>query len=141
MIVTFRGHREFSQEAEVRKWLFSVIEELIQSGEKEFWHGGYGAFDSMAASVVWELKQKYPYIKSVLVLPYLNKKICITKYDETLYPDLENVLPRYAISYRNRWMMEKADVVVAFVQHDWGGAAQTLKYAIRKQKRIIQYEF
>ena len=119
---------------------FEVIENLIRSGEKEFWHGGYGAFDFMAASVIWELKKKYPDIKSVLILPYLNQKIRITQYDETLYPDLEHVPPRYAITHRNRWMVENADVVIAFVRHDWGGAAQTLKYAVRKHKKVIQYK-
>lgn len=116
------------------------MEDCIRAGETEFWHGGYGAFDFMVANMIWELKQKYPQIKSVLVLPYLNQSIRVTKYDETIYPDLENIPPRYAIVHRNRWMVERADIVIAFVQHEWGGAAQMLRYAVRKQKKIIRYE-
>jgi len=54
-----------------------------------------------------------------------------------VYPPIENALPRFAISKRNEWMVEQADVVVSGVDHDWGGAATTLQYAQRKKKRII----
>ena len=75
----------------------------------------------------------------VLVLPYLNSTIDTSGYDYTVYPPLESVPPRFAISKRNQWMVEQVDVVVAYVTHSWGGAAQTLDYARRKKKRILQY--
>lgn len=31
-------------------------------------------------------------------------------------------------------MVNDADVVIAYVQHSWGGAAQTLEYAEQKKK-------
>ena len=34
-------------------------------------------------------------------------------------------------------MVEQADVVIAYVTHDWGGAAKTLEYAVRKKSQII----
>ena len=34
-------------------------------------------------------------------------------------------------------MVEQADVVVAYVTHNWGGAAAMLRYAERKGKRAI----
>ena len=34
-------------------------------------------------------------------------------------------------------MVDQADVVVAYVDHDWGGAAKTLERAVSKKKRII----
>ena len=61
-------------------------------------------------------------------------------YDWTVYPGLENVPRRFAISHRNRYMVDMADFVVAYVTHGWGGAAQTLEYANRKKKSIIQYK-
>ena len=59
--------------------------------------------------------------------------------DYTVYPPLENVPRRFSISHRNRWMVESADVVVAYVLHDWGGAATTLRCAKQKKKQIISY--
>ena len=93
----------------------------------------------MAAGVVWELKERYPQIRSVLVLAYLNREIDTEHYDETTYPPLENVPQRFAISKRNQWMVDRADTVIAYVTHDWGGAAQTLQYAIRRSRRILQF--
>ena len=61
----------------------------------------------------------------------------MTLYDYSLYPSLESVPKRYAILKRNEIMVNEADVVVAYVLHDWGGAAKTLGYAMRKRKTVI----
>ena len=47
---------------------------------------------------------------------------------------------RYAITHRNRYMVDKADFVVSYVLHGWGGAAQTLEYAQQKRKSIVLYK-
>lgn len=141
MNVTFCGHSNVSQQANVRQWLYETVENLItQEAADMFLLGGYGVFDRMAASVVWELKKKYPQVKSVLVLPYLDRKMDESQCDWTVYPGLEKVPRRYAITHRNRYMVNDADVVIAYVQHSWGGAAQTLEYAKQKRKRIILYK-
>ena len=36
-------------------------------------------------------------------------------------------------------MVDEADIVVAYVLHDWGGAAKTLDYAMRKGKTVIRF--
>ena len=138
-VVTFCGHADFYGSENVKVWLKGTVEGLIRRGADDFLLGGYGGFDACAASVVWELKRQYPAIRSTLVLPYLDRKVDATKYDNTLYPPLENVPRRFAISKRNEYMVNKADIVVAYVTHDWGGAATTLAYAKRKKKEIINY--
>jgi len=60
MIVTFAGHRDVLDSDAVRDWLYSKVEQLIERGANTFYLGGYGEFDSMAASVVNELKKKIP---------------------------------------------------------------------------------
>ena len=134
---TFFGHNEIGIGADIRARLYSVVEQEIQNGADIFYLGGYGHFDTMAAKTVWELKKKYSHIRSVLVLAYLNREVDMKYYDETTYPPLENVPLRYAISKRNEWMVTQADTIIAYVTHGWGGAAQTLQYARRKHKRII----
>ena len=138
-VVTFCGHSEFYGNEDVIRWLRETVERLIVEGADIFLLGGYGGFDACAASVVWELKKKYPAIRSTLVLPYLDRKMDATKYDGTLYPPLENVPRRFAISKRNEYMVREADIVVAYVTHDWGGAATMLHYARRRKKEIISY--
>lgn len=134
--VTFCGHGDLDGDEEVRSWLYNILEQEIRNGADLFYLGG---FDRMAAGVVWELKKRYPQIRSVLVLAYLNREIDSEHYDETTYPPLEDVPQRFAISRRNRWMVDQADTVIAYVMHDWGGAAQTLQYALRKHKRILRF--
>ena len=139
-VVTFCGHGEFYGEKAVVRWLRETVEDLIRRGADDFLLGGYGGFDACAASVVWDLKKKYPAIRSTLVLPYLDRAVDASKYDGTLYPPLEKVPRRFAISKRNEYMVNEADVVVAYVTYGWGGAATTLAYAKRKKKEIIAYE-
>lgn len=138
-VVAFCGHADIYGSEDVRVWLKETVEGLIHRGADDFLLGGYGGFDACAASVVWELKKQYPAIRSTLVLPYLDRKVDATKYDTTLYPPLEKVPRRFAISKRNEYMVNEADIVVAYVTHDWGGAATTLAYAKRKKKEIINY--
>lgn len=139
MIVTFCGHREIEQTTEVEEWLQTVIHGLIEQGATTFYLGGYGAFDGLAASVLRKEKKNHPWIELILVLAYLNGRQDAVGYDGSVYPELEKIPRRFAILHRNRWMVQSADVVVAYVLHDWGGAATTLRYAKQKRKRIISY--
>ena len=139
MTVTFCGHAQISQSEKIEKWLYDVTQKLIEQGATTFYLGGYGAFDSLAASVLREQKKQYPQIELVLVLAYLNTGRNTSGYDSTVYPPLETVPRCFAISHRNRWMVESADVVVAYVLHDWGGAATTLRCVRQKKKQIISY--
>ena len=59
-------------------------------------------------------------------------------YSDTMFPEgIEFVHPRYAISWRNNWMLQRVDYVVAYVSHSWGGAAQYVQKAIRSSKTVI----
>lgn len=140
MKVTFCGHRQVLKTEEVRSWLRDSLELLIAEGADTFYLGGYGEFDHLAASLLREAKKSHPNIVMTLVLPYLDSTLDASGYDGTLYPPLENVPRRFAIVKRNEWMADVADVTVAYVLHSWGGAAQTLRCAQRKKKRIIQYQ-
>ena len=140
MVVTFCGHREVMPKEDVRLWLYKKVEKLIHSGVNTFALGGYGEFDLMAESVVWELKKKYPKIKMILVLPYQNNKIYKKQYDGVLYPNLGEISKQYAIVHRNRWMVEWSDIVVAYVIHKGGGAFKTLEYAKKKKKITVEYD-
>ena len=140
MTVTFCGHRHCPDSPEIRSWLVSCVEALIAKGADTFYLGGYGDFDRIAASVVWKLKDKYPHIESVLVLAYLGREVNADKYDRTMYPPIESAPMRFAITARNRWLVDNSDVLVAYIILDSGGAADTRRYAKRKKKLILNYE-
>ena len=102
MIVTFCGHSQVSRRQEVERWLCIVTQKLIAQGATTFYLGGYGAFDNLAASVLRRQKMQYPQIELVLVMAYLNDGRDASGYDRTIYPPLETVPRRFAISRRNR---------------------------------------
>ena len=88
MIVTFCRHGDETYPDEIRKKINVTIEKLIQQGADEFLLGGYGKFDQMAATAVKSLKKKYSYIKSILVVPYINRGFDKELYDYSEYPPL-----------------------------------------------------
>lgn len=123
----------------------SIIDN-INTEHITFYLGGYGAFDNACAHIVKMLKNEYPNIKSVFVTPYLNstrlQDIMSSKlYDESIYPDLEKVPYRFAISKRNEYMTEHADLLICYVNTNYGGAYKTLMYAKSKKKRIINLAY
>lgn len=61
------------------------------------------------------IEKIHPQIRLILVLPYLNSTMITDGYDETVYPPLETVPPRFAIVRRNEWMVRESDSVVAYV--------------------------
>lgn len=140
MITTFCGHKTVANKREVEQWLIKVTEDLIKQGTKTFYLGGYGEFDSLCKQVLSMHKKTYSDIELLLIVPYLNHNQFTDGYDGTIYPEIETVPPKFAISARNKWMVEKSDCVVAYVITKYGGAYQTLTHAKRKKKAIILYE-
>lgn len=138
MTVIFCGHRDIVCSDKLTRQLRFVLYDLISEGADTFLLGGYGTFDSIAAMAVRGLKSTYPNLRSTLVLAYLDRDYNEDLYDDTVYPPLEGVPLRYAISQRNRWMVAASDVVVSYVTHSYGGAATTLRYAEKKKKRIVR---
>ena len=137
MRVAFCGHGNYRYNKEIEIALYNILERLINQGCCEFLIGGYGDFDCLVAKVVKKLKNKYPEIKSALVTPYINREMDKDLYDYSIYPPLENVPLRYAISKRNEWMVRNSDVVVAYVEFSWGGANKMLEFATKNKKKVI----
>ena len=67
----------------------------------------------------------------------INISIKFKEYDSSIYPPLEGVPYKLAIIKRNEWMIDKADLIVAYVNTEYGGARRALTYARRRNKSII----
>lgn len=139
MTVTFFGHSQTPQS--VQPLLQKVIFDLVENnGAKNFYIGNHGNFDLMAKKSLQEIKLHYCDITYTVVLAYLPAKPDeYTDYSDTVYPeDIENVPPRFAICRRNEWMIERSDVVITYVKHQYGGAAKYKQLAERKGKKVIE---
>ena len=144
MIITFCGHGNFQKTEEYKKRLLSFFEERIGDDAADFYLGGYGNFDSFAYDCAKEYKAKHPKTSLVFITPYFDLSYqkkhledIKLRYDDIIYPEIEDKPRKFAITYRNRYMVESADCVVAYIDHDWGGAYQTYKHAKRKGKYIF----
>ena len=99
--------------------------------------GNHGNFDSLVSKVLFELQRRYE-IKVYVVLAYMPNKE-VASIHPTILPDgIETVPRKFAIIYRNRWMVDKADIVLTYVKHSFGGAAQFKEYATKKNKSVIE---
>ena len=116
---TFTGHRECIT---VEKESVYLIQEWVVT----FLSGGMGNFDWLCASTVYDLKQKYSYIKNILVIPYLtfrirNKAI----FDEIEYPEsFEKYHFKAAILKRNRFLEDNSQYAVCHIKYGWGEELQ-----------------
>ena len=141
MICAFFGHRFVNDEIEpiLRSTLIGLIEKY---GVRVFYVGNHGGFDSLVCRVLKNLSKSYP-IDYHIVLAYMPAKkrdSDSTDYSKSILPDgIESVPKRFAISFRNRWMIRQSDYVVTYITHSIGsGAAQFKAIAQRQGKTVIE---
>ncbi len=141
MIVSFFGHADFRRSKEHENTILSLLAEKVGDAPCDMFLGGYGGFDIFAYDCCKKYQESHPHVSLVLITPYLGTayqhshlKNHQLRYDTIVYPALEDRPKRFAISYRNKYMVEKADLVIAYIDHDWGGAYRAYQYARRKGK-------
>lgn len=140
MTVTFCGHSDFVPSTAIEARLLSVLGSQIGDSPAELLLGGYGNFDRFAFRCGKIFQQTHPQVSLIYVTPYMvtERQTSVgAEYDGIVYPPLENVPPRYAILHRNRYMVERADLVIACITRSRGGAYQTYLHARRKGKAMI----
>lgn len=134
-VCTFFGHRDCP--ASIRSSLYAVLIRLIETeGVTSFFMGNQGAFDAAVQSVLRDLQSNYPAITCTVVLAYMPRQPENDGLATMLPEGIEKVPKRFAISWRNRWMLDHADYVVTYVTHAWGGAAQFAVRARKQGKRV-----
>ena len=138
-VCTFFGHSSCPES--IREKLRENVVDLIENkGVTLFYVGHQGEFDRMVHSVLRELKSSYD-MDYAIVLAYLPEKRSAADRDDladTLFPEgIEKAPKRFAISWRNRWMLQRSDYVITYVRHSWGGAAQFAELAQRQKKTVL----
>lgn len=138
---TLFGHRECPET--VKPILRAVLEELITvQGVTMFYVGHQGQFDRYARGILRQLKARYPHMEYAVVLAYLpTERREYDDHSDTMLPEgIEHVHPRFALDWRNRWMLDRADLLVTHVVHDWGGAAKYAEAARKRGKPVINID-
>lgn len=145
--VAFFGHRYIDNILKVEEQLEDHIRKLLQEHEYvDFLVGRNGDFDQCVSSSVLRVRKNFRDDNSslILVLPYpTSEYINNEQYFEEYYSDVEisfeasKAHPKSAIQIRNREMVDRADLIICYIENKNGGAWQTVKYAMEKDKNII----
>ena len=136
MTCTFFGHRDTPKETEpaLRLTLIDLIE---NKNATVFYVGNHGNFDAMVRRQLKDLSKTYP-IKYYVVLAYMPGKNADPDEHSILPEGIETVPRRFAINYRNKWMLNKSDIVVTYVTRNFGGAQEFKQMAEKQSKNIIE---
>ena len=133
----FTGHRELPTDdlPEISKRLEDTLVKLIEQGYRYFGAGGALGFDTLAAQVVLRLRERYPQIRLILVLPCLNQTRGWPQADIVTYTS-EHYF-QGCMQKRNRHLVDNSSVCICYLTKPTGGTAYTVNYASEHGLTII----
>ena len=136
MACTFIGQKNAPStlERNLRKTILKlVLNDIVET----FYISGQGKFDEMVLYNLHDIWLSYPHIKYYVVLDYLPKKFTVYDYPTEIVEGIDKVPKKYAMDFRNKWMIDNSDIVVTYVTQRLSGAAKLVEQAKQKEKRII----
>lgn len=145
----FTGHRVISEveTKRLKTHLKTVLEELIDTDYRYFGTGGALGFDTIAALTVLELKQKYPHIRLILVLPCVNQTKGWKDEDVRIYEYIKSLCDKYVYTSReytkgcmhkrNRHLVDNSSCCICYLKKDSSGTAYTVGYALKQGLKVI----
>lgn len=145
-ICTFAGHSCVYSSSGGQSLEREIEAFLSDADSAVFYVGGMGDFDYMSAAAVRAAMKRHmdKKIQLYLVEPYMHSGLNRDKefnedhYSGIIIPqELIGINPKAAITKRNRWMVDQSELLIAFVQRDFGGAYETMKYAIKRRIHVI----
>lgn len=145
----FTGHRIISKEDMpfIKDRIKKEAEALINKGILYFGAGGALGFDMYAAEAVLELRNKYPGIRLVLVLPSRDydslwsdsqrKRYSAIRESADKITYMEEKYKPGCMHKRNRHLVDHSSVCIAYIRKEKGGTYYTVKYAKEHGLKII----
>lgn len=137
--VSLFGHRQIDDPFSVERVLEIMIRQLLAEKEYvEFLVGRDGEFDLLAASVIKRCRRAVGEENSALIwmLPYPTAEYRDHEEEYLNYYDAVEVSQnaagahfKSAMQIRNREMVDRSDLVIFCVEHQKGGAYQSMRYA------------
>jgi len=141
--VCFSGHRNIpaSEYPRMEALLVQAIDAQLTKDFSRFICGGALGFDTLAAQAVLAARAYNPQVKLVLALPYKGQYKSWLPADQTLYLEIcaradevhyiaEAYTPACMLA-RNRFMVDRSDLLLAYCSKPSGGTAYTVQYAIK----------
>ena len=132
--------------AEFRFRLREALEYLIGQGYTDFMSGGALGFDQMAARIVLSLREKYPWVRLIMVIPFDGQADkwsqeqrgrwleIIEASDKVIH--ISHSYDKGVFFRRNHYMVDHVDLLLAAYDGQPGGTAGTIAYAKRHGVRV-----
>lgn len=144
----FKFSKDDPEYREFENRLINAVFDMPEKGCVRFYCGMAMGFDILAGEIVVMLRQfaKHP-IELVAVVPFkgqadnwppqwqLRYNELLSKADSVIY--ISDEYDRGCYQRRNRYMVDNSDTVLTFFNGEPGGTAQTVAYARKKNKNII----
>ena len=131
-----------------RKRLRQVIDRLVERGYTEYVSGVAMGFDTWVAEDVIEVRKNNPNIRLECAIPCPNQDKNWSFRDKVrrkkilYHADSKPVICEHyndqCFHIRNRYMVDKADVVVCCYDGQKGGTGYTVNYALKADKIVVQ---
>ena len=142
----FAGHKTLAAKDRkmIKNKVAQIAEGLIHLGLKNFLCGGVTGFDTLAGFAVMELRERYPDIRLILILPCRDRNAKWTHAQKAVYRQLLSgadkihyIADKYndiCILQCNRYMIDHSICCVAYLTQQRNGTACTVRLA--KEKRL-----
>lgn len=145
----FTGHRDIPQTEYINIYEKTKREiiNLINKGVEYFIVGGAVGFDTLAATILFDLKQSFSNIKIIVAVPYKAQAKYFSKKDFIIYNEILSLADqtvilsenyyRGCLHNRNRFMVDKSSYIISYLRKTSGGTFYTTDYARKKGLQII----
>ena len=147
----FTGHREITEPIEeVERRVTEAAERAVRAGYLYFGAGGARGFDALASEAVLKLKERYPQIHLILVLPFdrqYTREKGWTQGEVEQYERLKNRASKVvtlAAEYvsgiyyrRNRYLVDHSSLCIAYKLRENSGTGYTVHRAAEKGLRVV----
>lgn len=139
----FTGHRDIPSGTYqlIFKKTEEIVESLIKQGYLYFGAGGALGFDTIAAFTILKLKERYPDIRLILVLPCYSQTRGWTSEDVRIYDNIKDQADkvvytseeytRGCMHKRNCHLVDNSSACIAYLTESKGGTAYTVDYALK----------
>ena len=146
--VSLFGHRHISNPDKIRRQLTKLVEKLIREKKYvQFLVGHDGQFDEIAGEVISQAIRCSDYHTALLimVLPYhrneLRNSEYLRQYNQIeICPASSEVHVQDAFLIRNMQMIDRSDMIICCMEHEYGGTFRAVYYAGAKGRNVIQLE-
>jgi len=128
--------------------LREALEYLVGKGYVDFLSGGALGFDQMAAEMVLSLREKYPWVRLIMVLPFDGQADRWSEEQRRRWLDIIEASDRVVhVSHeydqgvffrRNHYLVENAHLLLAAFDGQPGGTAGTVAYARRHGVKVLR---